>query len=357
MAKVYRIGVVGTGTIAERNHIPGFQEQPDAEVVAVCDTVEERARQVAERTGVPGVFTRWEDLVAGDTVDAISIATPNAFHAPISIGAMRAGKHVLCEKPPALNAAEAEEVSRTSKETGRTYMACQNLRFEPEAGVLRQMVLDGALGEVYYAKTGMIRRRGSGGGWFTRKELAGGGALVDIGVHVLDRTRWIMGNPRPVSVMGIAQQKIGSYQLAHHQTWVPAEMRGVAQRAPDWAGDVDEMAAAMIRFENGAVLFLEVSWTLNTTKEGTYTEIHGTKGGASLSPLTIATEENGYLVDKVLKVPTITYQQTHARAIRHFLDCVSSGAEPLASADQAVVTMRILDAIYQSTQTGQSVAI
>src|SRR5579872_2392942 len=157
MAQVYRIGVVGTGTIAEMNHIPGFKSQPDAEVVAVCDAVEERARQVAERNGIPGVFTRWEDLVAGDTVDAISIATPNVFHAPISIGAMRAGKHVLCEKPPALNAEQAAEVSRTARETGRTYMPCQNLRFEPERQVLREMVARGDLGEIYYAKAGMIR--------------------------------------------------------------------------------------------------------------------------------------------------------------------------------------------------------
>jgi len=353
----YRIGVVGVGTIAEMNHIPGFQGQPDAEVVAVCDAVEGRARQVAERHGGLRVFTRYEDLLAGDTVDAISIATPNVYHAPIAIAAMRAGKHVLCEKPPALNATQAEEVSRVAKETGRTYMVCQNLRFEPQIQLLRDLVSAGELGEIYYAKTGMIRRRGSSGGWFARKELSGGGALVDIGVHVLDRTRWAMGNPRPVEVLGIAQQKIGSYQLAQHQSWVPAEMRGVSRRPDDWAGDADEMTAALIRFETGATLFLEASWTLNTAKEGTYTELYGTRGGASLDPLTVATEERGYLVDKTYKVPGINYQETHARAIRHFLDCIASGAEPLSSADQAVVTMRILDAIYASQQSGHAVTL
>ena len=355
VTRAFRIGVIGAGTIAEQNHIPGYQKQPDAEVIAVCDIVEELARDVADRCGIPAVYTRWEELLAQSDVDAVSIATPNALHAPIAIAALRAGKHVLCEKPPTLNAVQAAEVSRVVRETGRTYMTCNNLRFSPGVLLLREMVAAGELGEVYYAKTGMIRRRGSPGGWFTHKAASGGGTLLDIGVHVLDLTRWIMGNPRPVAVLGMASQKIGSFQLAEFQTWVPAEMRGVTQRAPDWAGDVDEMAAGLIRFENGASLFLEVSWTLNTAKEGQFTELFGTKAGATLDPFTITSQEHGYVTDKTVKVPTITHQETHARAIRHFLDCIAGGMEPLASADQAVVTMQILDAIYTSSETGRAV--
>lgn len=355
MSKIHQIGVIGAGTISELNHIPGFQQQSDARIIAVCDIVEERARDVAARFEIPRAFSRWEDLLAQTEVEAVSIATPNAFHAPIAIAAMRAGKHVLCEKPPALNAVQAAEVSRVAKETGRTFMTCQNLRFSPEAMLLKEMVAAGELGDVYYAKTGMIRRRGSPGGWFTHKEASGGGSLLDIGVHVLDLTRWIMGNPRPIAVLGMTGQYIGSFQMAQFETWVPADQRGVTVRAPGWAGDADEMAAAFIRFETGASMFVEVSWTLNAAKEGQYTEVFGTKGGATLNPLTIAAQEHGYVTDKIVKVPAVSHQETHARAIRHFLDCISSGAEPLASADQALVTTQIIDAIYRSSETGQMV--
>ncbi len=324
MSQVYRIGVIGTGTIAEGNHIPGFQKQPDARS-SPCAT--------RWRSG----HVRWRAVMISPACSRVGKSWSRATRSTRSASprptcsmrrslsrAMRAGKHVLCEKPPALNAAQAEEVSRVARETGRTYMACQNLRFNPEIALLRQMISNGELGEVYYAKAGMVRRRGSAGGWFTRKELSGGGALVDIGVHVLDSTRWVMGNPRPVSVMGVTYQKIGSYHLAQHQSWVPAEMRGVRQRASDWAGDVDEMAAAMIRFETGATLSLRGELGAERAQGANLYGDLRHEGRRHARSLTVTTDEHGYLVDKTLKVPGIAYAETHARAIRHFLDCITS---------------------------------
>ncbi|MCL4543528.1 MAG: Gfo/Idh/MocA family oxidoreductase, partial [Chloroflexi bacterium] len=161
----------------------------------------------------------------------------------------------------------------------------------------------------------------------------------------------------PTQVLGITRQKIGSYFLEDHRSYTPADQRGVSQRPANWAGDADELAFAIIRMEPDITLQLEVSWALNLEKDATATEVFGTKAGARLEPFTIFTEEMGRLVDKSPRVQPIPYAETHSRAIRHFLDCVHTGQQPLSDAAQAVVTMQILDAIYESSASGKLIEI
>ncbi|HEY8745173.1 MAG TPA: Gfo/Idh/MocA family oxidoreductase [Chloroflexota bacterium] len=158
-------------------------------------------------------------------------------------------------------------------------------------------------------------------------------------------------------MLGITRQKIGSYDLAEHRSYTPADQRGLTRRPENWAGDADELAFAVIRMEPDLTLVLEVSWTLNIEKDSTSTEIFGTRAGAKLEPLTIYSEEMGRLVDKMPRVQTIQYAETHARAIRHFIDCIQEGKQPLSDGKQAVVTLQILDAIYESSKIGQMVEI
>jgi predicted dehydrogenase len=353
MAEQLGIGVIGAGTIAEGNHLPGYQKQSDARLVAIADVNGERARAIAAKFGVPHSYSDYQELLANPDVDAVSICVPNFQHAPVSMAALQAGKHVLVEKPPALSAEEGRAVAAVVEASGRVYMVCQNHRFRPEVVQLKRYVDSGALGEIYYAKTAMLRRRGSSGGWFAQKRYSGGGALIDIGVHCLDWTRWILGNPKPLQVLGITRQKIGSYSLDEYRSYVPVDLRGQTQRPPDWAGDTEELAVAVIRMEPDITLTLEVSWTLNLEADRTSTEIFGTNAGAKLDPLTIYTEELGRLVDKAPRVSPVPYAETHARAIRHFLDCIREGRHPISDAAQAVVTLQILDAIYASSQTGR----
>jgi predicted dehydrogenase len=357
MVNTIGVGVIGAGNIAEMNHLPGYQKQPDVKILAVADVNAERAKSVAARFGAAHGYGNYEELLANPAIQPVSVCTPNFQHAPVSIAALNAGKHVLCEKPPALSAEEGRRVVAAAEANHCTYMVCQNQRFRPEVAQLKRYVEAGDFGELYYAKASMLRRRGSPGGWFAQKNLSGGGALIDIGVHALDYTRWILGNPRPRQVLGVTRQKIGSYQLEEHRSYTPADMRGQARRPDNWAGDADELAFAVIRMDPDITLTLEVSWALNIEKDSTSTEIFGTKAGAKLEPLTIYSEEMGRLVDKTPRVQPIPYAETHARAIRHFIDCIHEGKEPLSDGAQAIVTLQILDAIYESSKTGQLVAI
>jgi predicted dehydrogenase len=351
MTERISVGIIGAGTIAGRGHIPGYLDQPDARLTAVCDVVGERASLVAEELGAGHVCEDYRELLELDDVDAVSVCTPNKFHAPIAIAALRAGKHVLCEKPPAMSADEAQAMVDAAQANDRVLMICLNNRFQPEIQLLKQYIEDGELGRVYYAKTGILRRRGSAGGWFSEKSISGGGALIDIGVHCLDWTWWLMGCPQPLQVYGQVYQEIGSYHLTYETSWTPADLEGKA-KAQDWAGDTDELAIATICLANGATMRVEVSWALNNEKTIQYTELYGNRAGARLSPLTIFGQERGRLVDNTPHVPEQDGARTHSLAIRHFLDCIRTGEKPLTTPEQIVDLMRILDAIYESAQKG-----
>jgi len=356
MTKAIKVGIIGAGAIAEWGHIPGYLDQADAELVAVCDIVEERARRVAAELGGVRAFEDYEELLALEEVEAVSVCTANKFHAPITIAAFQAGKHVLCEKPPAMNTGEADAMVDAGRANNRVLMICLNNRFQPEIQLLKRYIEEGELGRIYYAKTGMLRRRGSAGGWFAQKEMSGGGALIDIGVHCLDWTWWLMGCPQPLQVYGQVYQEIGSYQLAYDTAWTPADVKG-RPKPPDWAGDTDELAIATIGLSGGATLRVEVSWALNNEKTTQYTELYGDRAGARLSPLTIFGQERGRLFDKMLHVPEQEKVRTHSVAIRHFLDCIRNGTPPPTTPEQIVTLMRMLDAVYQSAQTGELVKL
>ncbi len=354
--RTWRIGIVGASTIADMCHIPGYEEQPDARIVAVCDTHEGRAAAAAAPFEAR-VFTDPGELADWDGVDAVSICTPNATHAPLAITLLRAGKHVLCEKPPALNADEARQMQAAAKAGGATLMYCLNFRFRPDIRTLKAYVDAGDLGEIYHARTSMLRRRGAPiGSWFASKALAGGGPLIDLGVHCFDWTYYLMGQPAPVSVFGATHRRIGAYAIEDLQAWTPAEMRGI-RPATVSTGEVEELATALIRFANGATLSLEVSWVLNTAANATSTEIYGTRAGAKLDPLTLFYDENGRMVNKMPQVPEYPYPRMHALAIRHFLDCLAEGREPITPASYGVRIMTILDAIYASAESGQAVTL
>jgi predicted dehydrogenase len=357
MAETIGIGIIGAGGLAEAAHIPAFKQQPDARVVAVADVVAERARGVAERNGISRAYGSWEELLLNPDVDAVSVATPNAYHAPISMAALNAGKHVFCEKPPATNADEARRAQAVAEVTGNVLYYCLQNRFRPEVMQLRRYVAAGELGEIYYAKTATLRRRGGPGGWFADKKLSGGGALIDIGVHCIDWTRWIMGNPQPVEIFGQTYARIKTYDLDDHRTWLPADLRGTTEVPSDRAGDVDEMATAMIRFATGATLFVEVSWALNVGENSEYTQIYGTRAGASFRPLRLFRNEYGRMVDLAVNIPEQPGPNGHFRAIRNFLDTIQGKAEPVVKPRDGVEIMQILDGIYASAERGKSVVV
>ena len=319
-------------------HLKGYIADPRSEVIAVCDLDQGHAQEVATEYKIPRVYTNHLEMLENSDIDAVSVCLPNFLHAPISIDALDAGKHVLCEKPPARSAQEAKAMADAAAENDKTLMYALVQRFDGSTQTLKQLVREGELGEIYFGKAGYVRRRGvpvGREGWFVDKERSGGGALIDIGVHALDCVWWLMNSPRPVEVMG------ASY--SHFEHLVPDDVKY----------DVDDATFAQIRFENGATIILETTWALNLPGDN-YIKIAGTKAGASLNPFTLYTEEDGQELDKSLDAPSIN---GFDEEVKHFVGCIVDEKVPISSAEQGIMLMQMLDGIYESAQKGRSVPI
>lgn len=349
--KKLKTGVIGLGMGS--GHIAGYQRHPGAEVTAVADTDARRLAAVGDKYGVRMRFDSGAALIdaaSGLGLDIISIAVPNMLHKPLATGALRAGCHVLCEKPMAMNAGEAREMESVAKECGRRLMINFSFRFNEVADALKRQVDAGRLGEIYFARTVWLRRRGMPGfgGWFGRKALSGGGPLIDLGVHRIDLALWLMGYPEPVWVMGSTYDHIAG--------------RAAAEQKKEF--DVEDIAVAMIRFANGATLEAEASWASNIKeKELMETRLMGTEGGLLYHnrnggegcrfTAELFYESEGYQFDAVLhphgaRVPS---------AMEHFVDSILNDTPHIATAHEGVVVMELLDAIYRSAETGEPVRV
>ncbi len=342
-----KIGVVGAGNIACLAHLPAYEQCKNAFPAAIADIDYERAKSAAEKFNIPKVYPSVEEMLADADIDAVDICTWNNAHAPVCIAAAKAKKHVLCEKPMAMNLTDALAMKKAVEESGVVFMLAVPGRFGYENMYLRDMYERGEFGDIYYAKTSTVRRRGTPTGWFTDKKTSGGGPVIDIGVHGIDAAWYIMGCPKPQSVSAGAFSYIGDYQTLGVDRW-----QGTS--CPDNRFDCEDSGAGIIRFENGAVLFFEASWAINGP-EHTNTLLYGSKAGASLSPLTIFGERNGYLsTDEITVCPR---NEKVLLEITHFADCVLSGKTPKYPLSQAVTMQKMLQAVYDSSAAGREVTI
>jgi predicted dehydrogenase len=344
-AKKVGIGIVGVGI--GRAHLQGYAQSPEAQVVAVCDLDEERARRAAEEFGVPNVYTDYAEMLKRGDIDGVSVCTPNYLHAPMTIAAFEAGKHVICEKPLAIKPEEGEAMVAAGKKAGRIFMTAFNNRFRGDTQTLKRFIEQGELGDIYYAKTGWVRRRGipGFGGWFTTRSMSGGGPLIDLGVHVLDLCLWLMGNPKAATVTGMTYAMFGPEGGGTGQFGVSNSKGGY---------DVEDLAAAFIRLDTGATVILEASWASNIERERIYTTLMGTKGGADVDPLRIYTEIHGACVDITPQCPNWS---GHIMEIKHFVECIAEGKEPISTGEHGLEITRILDAIYRSAKMGKEIAL
>ena len=341
------VGIVGTGGIAQGAHLQGWQKlQGDrVELLAAYDVKPEVAKAAAERFGIPRVCKSLNEMLRMDDVHIVDVCTPNKFHAPQTVPALKAGKHVIVEKPMAMTVAEARRMCKAAKDARRKLMVAQSMRFTSESMALKQFVDEGGLGRPYYARASALRRRGiPGWGVFTSKELQGGGPLIDIGVHILDLTLWLMGFPEPVSVSGATMTHIGT-------------RKGVGgMGAWDWRHyTVEDHACGLIRFKTGAVVYLEASFALNVPQDYFSTHICGTKGGVSSSPLTFVREEYGNLVNSTPQfLPSMA---SHHEEIRQFVECIRRDTPSPVPGEQALITQKILNGIYESAESGSEVTV
>lgn len=338
MGETMKVGVIGAGSIGI-SHMNSYQESPQAELVAIADIDGKRAGEAGEKFGISNVFTDYEEMLEVSDLEAVSVCLPNALHAPASIAGLRAGKHVLCEKPLTVDVKSALEMLETSRITGKRLAMSLNLRHGGKARMLKAAADSGELGEIYHGKGGMLRNNAIPRGWFHRKKFSGGGPLLDLAPHILDVTWWMMGRPEPVAVSGATYAKFGPRGLGMGSWGVGWE---------EGSFDVEDFALGMVRFRGGETLFAEVSWALNQ-RSGKYSYVCGTEGGASLLPELDAFRTDGTPIE----MDEMVDENPPARFISDLL----ADRPALGPVEDGVVVMKMLEGIYRSAELGEEVRI
>ncbi len=347
-----KVGIIGNGGIANA-HMDGYKSLGDeVELVACCDINFPKAKAYAEKYGIPNYYDNCYDMLKYHQLDVVSVCTWNNAHAECTIAALNAGCNVLCEKPMAMNTEEALKMKEAAEKNGKLLMIGFVRRHGNDAAAAIDYINKGYVGEIYYAKASYLRRCGFPGGWFGDKSLSGGGPLIDLGVHVIDLSRYIMGCPKPVTVFGATFNKIGARSHIRGTEW---QSETVVEEP---VFTVEDLATAMIRFDNGAVLQVEASFNLNIKHSCGDIIFYGDKAGLSLEPFELYTEVNNQLADIIPRGRNdFDFERDFKREVRNFIDSVNGKAKCLATADDGVELMRILDAIYLSAETGKSVDI
>lgn len=340
-----KCAVVGLGM--GRAHAGVFAHHPDARLVAVCDQNATMAEQAASEWHC-NAYSDLADLLKAETPDIVSIVTPNALHASMTIQALKAGAHVLCEKPMAMSAPEARTMLAAAREANRRLMINFSFRFSDQSYFLKQQVDSGVLGRIYAGRTVWHRRRGVPklGSWFTQSSMAGGGPLIDLGVHRLDLALWLMGHPRPKWVLA--------------NTFSEIAPRLATAQGKEYS--VEDSAFAMIRFEDGQMLEVEASWAINQgPNEFMETRLYGTEGGLIQYnrnegydfAAEIAIERNGVQLDLQPHPPIPAARSAYA----HFVEAVRDDVPHTATAEEGILVMELLDAIYLSAKSGEPVKL
>ena len=350
-----RMGIVGCGGIGRWAHTPVYAKDERVEIVALCDIIPERATAIAKEFFPSAkIYADYRELLAREDIDAIDICTPNYLHSEIAIAAFLAGKHVLCEKPDAIDPHKAEDMKSAAEKAGRLLMVIRNNRFADSSRYARRYIEAGKMGEIYAGRCGWQRRRGipGKGGWFTTRAKSGGGPLIDLGVHMIDLAIWLMGNPRPVAVSGNTFRKFGGGEDISD-----SENSKFGDRVDGGTFDVEDLAMGQIRFENGAVLQIECSWASNVKAETRFVELRGTQAGLCWrdGALEIFAEDDGLLID--LKPTGKLAEEGHALNIANFIESLRGQAEPCYKPQQGVDMIRILDAIYRSAKSGAEIRL
>jgi predicted dehydrogenase len=351
MADKLKVGFIGVGGISN-THVPGWTASPHAEIVAGADPFEANLKKWGAQHGITKLTTKPEELLADDSIDVIDICTPNMYHTPWVIAALEAGKHVICEKPLAPSPDDIKKMIAARDKSGKLLMTAQHFRFAGTSRAVKAEIEAGALGDIYHARGWMLRRNAYiPTPTFVYQKHAGGGACIDIGVHILDLTLWMMGNPKPVSVSGVARTELSRIP-GNFSVWnagsMPQDM------------DVEEFAAAFVRFDNGATLILEVAWLLHhdTTSEDMQMWLYGNKGGChwpsgQFLSSNYATKQ---LYNNTLK-NTRDVMEAHAFECFEFAQAITNGKPSPVPPEHSLQVLSILNGIYRSQSEGREVRL
>ena len=355
--KMLKAGVIGVGAISHL-HLTAYDKHPNVDLVAISDVVEGNLATVGERFNIPSErrFTDYKKMLKLKDLDCVTICTPNWLHAPVAVDALRAGKHVLTEKPMSMTAGEAQKMVDAAKAKRLQLHVGHNHRYDSSAVFSKNLIESGKLGDIYYARVQAIRRRGCPSwGVFGQLDKQGGGAMADIGVHMIDLTMHLMGHPKPVSVSGCSYRTIGN-KAGHIGMFGPWDHKTYT---------VEDMAAGFVRFENGATMNIETSFNANFDEDRFGTTLVGDKGGLSVYPLKVQLEIDGFLTDctpqHVDSMP-MPYSSLgagggHEQSIFGFIEAVRNGTPTPIPGSQVLLTQKIIHGLFQSAAAGKEVSV
>ena len=356
-----KVGIIGAGGMAQY-HIAGFK-QAGADILAIADVNAAAAEAAAKRFGVERSFGSVEAMFEElPELDAVTIIVPNKFHAPLAVQCLDAGKHVFCEKPPAIDAAGVEQMKTAADKAGKTLMFNFNNRARPESFAMREYVDNGTIGKINSAQAKWIRRTGipGFGGWFTNKDLAGGGPLIDL-LHMVDLAMYLMGYPEPAYVLGQTFSDFIDDKNFKGPWGIPDREGGV--------NNVESAAHGFVTFKSGQTLNLQVSWAEMVKREEVSVVFQGTGAGGKIERLfgvdgldetcidscELYTQEGGNSVNRTIAVEPCE-DMGRSRSAANFIHTIEGNEKPLNTPDQALSLMKIIDAIYESANTGKPVA-
>lgn len=333
MGKV-KLGVIGLGSVAQLIHLPNIIKLENATLTAVAEIKKNRLNLIADKFEVDKRYTDYHKMLEDVDIDAVIIATPTHTHKDIAIDCLTAGKDVLVEKPLARSYLEAKEIVDVAKKYKRKLMVGMNLRYRPDTMLLRSIVNSSEIGEPFYVKCGWIRSQSSEEKWFTKKEEAGGGVIIDLGIHLLDLALWLMSFPQINSV---------SCKNYYHFT-----------------KNVEDTSIGFIKFKDGSLINIEVSWSLVAGKDNFYLNVYGTKGSATLNPLTVVKKIGGQIVDMSPSQsdnPTTLFKKSYLNELKSFIGAVKNLNPVLSPGEEALKRMKIIEAMYNSSNKDKEIEV
>lgn len=343
--KKLRVGFAGAGGIA-RHHMNFFKKMEDVELVAVSDVSDGALQQVQKDIGVTKLYKSWQEMLAKEELDAVDVCTPNGLHAPATIDALKAGCHVLVEKPLAMNAVEGAAMLAAAKKAKKHLIIGFQWRYSPQAQLLKQAGEAGQFGNIMFMRCEAMRRRGiPNWGVFGRKDLQGGGPMIDIGVHIMEMAHFVMGEPTPVAASGNIYTYMGNKPSEAACSW------------PNWdykTYTVEDLAIGHIRFANGAIMHVQASFAAHCEDKWNFTFM-GEKGGGNFDPLKIYRDQDGYMLD--IAPGFVPKDDMFAIKMRKFVDTALYDAPTIAPATAGLMVQKMIDGIYASAAAGKEVAI
>ena len=347
--KKLRYAFIGAGGIAGA-HMRYLKDMEDVEMVAMADISKPGMETKAEQFGIDGIFTDYRKMLSTVKPDAVSVCTPNGAHAEASISASNAGAHVMVEKPMAMSAAEAKKMITAANRKRRKLVIGFQHRYDPRTKFIKDAVDSGRMGKVIYGRIQALRRRGiPNWGVFGRKDLQGGGPLIDIGVHALEMTHFAMGSPTPVSASGSIFTYLGDRKSDVVSQW------------PNWdhkSYTVEDLAVGQIRFDNGAVLSIEASFAAHIEKDVWNFTLMGEKAGANWDPPGLISDDGGYMSNSQPNwLPSGPGADVFSAKMRNYVDHCLHDTPTMAPAEHGLMVQKMLDGIYASAEKGAEVRI